>query len=102
MWVFGLVEGLPGLNAQASEDRVSWLFQAIITQTDLNGGGAVLQSDHMSRGILAVAHEARERLPKAGNLCQKGFGFHNITSVGDMGTTKALNKDQTQSPVRGL
>jgi len=53
MWVFGLVEGL-GLNAQASEDRVSWLFQAIITQTDLNGGGAVLQSDHMSRGILTV------------------------------------------------
>jgi hypothetical protein len=102
MEIFGLVEDLPGLNAQASEDRLPWLIQTIFAQTDLNGGGAVLQSDHMFRGILAAAHEARDRLPEAGDFCQKGFRFHNITSVGDVVTTKALKKNRAHSPVSVL
>jgi hypothetical protein len=49
----------------------------------LKGGDAMLQSDHMFRRIVADSYKARDRLPRAGVLGQKGFRFHNITSVGD-------------------
>jgi hypothetical protein len=49
----------------------------------LKGGVAMLQSDHLFSRIFAVSDKARERLPRAGDLGQEGFRFHNITSVGD-------------------
>jgi len=43
----------------------------------------MLESDHIFRRIVAASYKARERFFGAGAVRQKGFGFHNSTSVGD-------------------
>jgi hypothetical protein len=52
--------------------------------------------------FFAVLYKAWERFPVPRDFRQKGFRFHNITPVGDMISTKAQTKNQTQSSVRGL
>jgi len=53
----------------------------------------------MFRSILAAFDKAPDRLSVARDFHQKGTRFHKITPFDDVGTTKALKKNRTRSPV---